>query len=64
MKNVLILWLLTVFQVFAGNSYAQDTKLSLELEDVTVADVLDAIEDQSEFYFLCMFLTVLMWITM
>ncbi len=53
MKNILILLLLTVFQVFAGKSYSQDTKLTLELEDVTVADVLDAIEDQSEFYFLC-----------
>ena len=53
MRNILILMLLTVFQVFAGNSYSQDTKLTLELEDVTVADVLDEIEDQSEFYFLC-----------
>jgi TonB-linked SusC/RagA family outer membrane protein len=53
MKNILILMLLTVFQIFAGNSYSQNTKLTLELEDVTVADVLDAIEDQSEFYFLC-----------
>lgn len=53
MRNILILMLLTVFQVFAENSYSQITKLTVELEEVTVSDVLDAIEEQSEFYFLC-----------
>ena len=53
MRNILILMLITVFQVFAESSYSQITKLTVELEEVTVSDVLDAIEEQSEFYFLC-----------
>ena len=52
MRNTLLLLLITVFQVYAGNSYSQSTKLSLDLKKVTVAKVLEEIEKQSEFYFL------------
>jgi TonB-linked SusC/RagA family outer membrane protein len=52
MRNTILLLLLSVFQVFAGNSYSQNTTLSLDLKDVQVKDILSAIEDQSEFYFL------------
>ena len=44
---------LTVFQVFANDSYSQSTRLTLDVNNVSVENVLNAIEDQSEFYFLC-----------
>lgn len=53
MRNALILIFLTAFQVFADDSYSQKTKMSLQMNDVTVEKVLNEIEDQSEFYFLC-----------
>lgn len=53
MRNILILMLITVFQVYASDSYSQSTRLSLDLSNTTVENVLYAIEDQSEFYFLC-----------
>jgi TonB-linked SusC/RagA family outer membrane protein len=52
MKLTVFLILLSIMQVFAVESYSQNTKLSLEMEDVTVKDVLAEIEDMSEFYFL------------
>ncbi len=53
MRNILFLLFLTVLQVFADNSYSQNTKLTLNLNDKTVENVLNEIETQSEFYFLC-----------
>ena len=53
MRNILILMVLTVLQVFASDSYSQNTRLTLKLNNVTVENVLNTIEDQSEFYFLC-----------
>jgi len=53
MRNLLILLFITVSQVFADDSYSQTTRLSLNLKDVSVESVLSAIEDQTEFYFLC-----------
>jgi TonB-linked SusC/RagA family outer membrane protein len=52
MKLTVFLILLSIMQVFASGSYSQNTKLTFEMEDVTVADVLLQIEDMSEFYFL------------
>jgi len=42
-----------VIQSQAISSYAQKTQLSLNFYDVTVATVLDEVEDMSGFYFLC-----------
>ncbi|MBE0652559.1 MAG: TonB-dependent receptor, partial [Bacteroidales bacterium] len=53
MRNLLILLFITVSQVFADDSYSQNARLNLNLNDVSVETVLTAIEDQSEFYFLC-----------
>lgn len=39
-------------QVWAGTGYAQQTKLTLKMDNVRVVDVLDEIENNSEFYFL------------
>lgn len=52
MRLTLYLLLLAVVQVIAGNSYSQNTKLSFKLNDVKVKDVLNVIEEKSEFYFL------------
>ncbi len=52
MKITVMLLLLSVVQVMANNSYSQNTRLSLNMKDATVGNVLDNIENQSEFYFL------------
>ena len=51
MRITLLLILLSSAFAFSSNSYAQNTKLSLRLNNATVSDVLKAIEDQSEFLF-------------
>jgi TonB-linked SusC/RagA family outer membrane protein len=52
MKISSILFFVTVLNVFAGkSSYAQNTRLNLEMKDVPVLSVLNAIEEQSEFFF-------------
>jgi len=43
---------LGIIQVSAINTYSQQTRISIKLSNVRLADVLNEIEDQSEFYFL------------
>ncbi len=46
-------WLFfAVMQVFAVDSYSQVTRLSLEMKNATLKDVLFEIEESSEFYFI------------
>ena len=52
MKLSSLLLIITVLQVFATESYSQATKLSMDLGDATVEQVLKEIENNSEFYFL------------
>jgi len=52
MRNIVVLMLLTVFQVYAFDSYAQNTELSLNMDQATVKSVLREIENSSEYYFL------------
>ena len=51
MKISFFLFFVGVFQVFAANNYAQGKKLTLSMENTTIAEALQAIEDQSEFKF-------------
>ncbi len=51
MKISVTLLFLAAFQLFAGNSYAQSAKLSLNMQNATIENILDEIEQQSEFYF-------------
>lgn len=51
MRITLLFILLSSVFAFSTNSYSQNTKLSLRLSNVSVGDVLKAIEDQSEFIF-------------
>ncbi len=43
---------LFISQVWADTGYAQQTKLTMKMDNAKVIDVLDAIENNSEFYFL------------
>ena len=52
MKNTMFILLLAVSQVFAVESYSQTTALSLNLKNTSIKQVLNQIEDESEFYFL------------
>ena len=52
MKVTVFLTLFCVFQAFAGNSYSQNTRLSINLSNVSVKNALESIEKESEFYFL------------
>ena len=51
MRLTLLLLLVSVFSAFS-NSYAQKTKLDIDVRNVSVKEVLDAIESQSEFFFM------------
>ena len=51
MRITLFFILLGTAFAFSSNSYAQNTKLSLQMNNAMVKDVLKAIEDQSEFIF-------------
>ena len=52
MRNSLFLILITAFQALAGGTYAQTARLTLDLKNSSVKEVLQKIEQQSEFYFL------------
>jgi len=52
MRNTILLLLLGVFNLYAFDSYAQNTRLSLDLSNIPVKRVLEKIEENSEFYFL------------
>ena len=52
MRLTFFLSLLTIFQSIAGNTYSQNARLSFKLNDAKVRDVLNVIEEKSEFYFL------------
>lgn len=52
MKLSLLILLTTTFALQANSSYSQTTKVSLDLKNVSVAEVIDQIESQTEFKFL------------
>lgn len=52
MKITLLMLVCCVSSVFSISSYSQTTSLNLNLRNVSVEDVLNKIEDQSEFRFL------------
>ena len=51
MKLTFYLFLISIFQIHA-NSYSQNTKISLELQNVSIENVLREIESKTEFKFL------------
>ncbi len=52
MKTSVFLLFVSILSVSAENSYSQNTRLSMEMKEATVEEVLSSIENQSEFYFL------------
>jgi TonB-linked SusC/RagA family outer membrane protein len=52
MKLTLIISLIGIYQAIAISTYSQTAKLSLTMENARIKDVLTAIEEQSEFFFL------------
>jgi len=52
MRFTIFILFLSLSQSFAVNSYSQETKLSLEMRNARVEDVIDKIEKNSEFFFM------------
>ncbi len=52
MRVTLFLIMLGITQVFAVNTYSQSTRLSLSLKNVSIKNILNQIENQSDFYFI------------
>ena len=52
MRVIVFLLLVSIFQTFANGAYSQQTKLSLDFSKTKLIDVLEEIEEQSEFFFL------------
>ncbi len=52
MRLTTLLLIVSIFQIQATDSYSQNTKITLKLDDVTIEDVFKNIEAQSEFTFL------------
>src|SRR5690606_4267577 len=51
MKVTVLLLFVSVASLLANDTYAQTTKLSLQIENSAIAEVLQQVEDQSEFRF-------------
>lgn len=52
MRFTLYFLLLTLSQAFAVSTYSQQTKLSLDMKNARLEDVIDQIEKSSEFFFM------------
>jgi len=52
MRITIFLLLVSILQTFANDAYSQKTRLSLDFSNTKLVDVLDEIEERSEFFFL------------
>jgi len=52
MKLTVLFSVIVIYQAIAVSSYSQTTRLSLDMQNTKVRDVISRIEDESEFYFL------------
>ena len=52
MKLTIFLFCLAIMQLMASETYSQTTRMTLQLKDATVKEVLNKIEENSEFFFL------------
>ncbi len=52
MRNTFLILFISVFQAYSLDSYSQNTKLNLNMNQVPLASVLEKIEDSSEYLFL------------
>lgn len=52
MKLTALIFLITTLSLLAGESYSQDTRISLNMRNVQIKDVLLKIENSSEYFFI------------
>ncbi len=52
MRFTMFLFFLSLFQAFASNGYSQDARISLNLKNSSVDEVLNDIEEQTDYFFL------------
>jgi len=52
MKLTTLIFLISTLSLMAGESYSQDTRISLNMKNVQIKDVLLKIENSSEFFFI------------
>ena len=52
LRNLLLFILLSASSVWGRNSYSQETKLTLDMKNVTLEQVFDKIRKQSQFEFI------------
>ncbi|WP_423129368.1 TonB-dependent receptor [Gaoshiqia sp. Z1-71] len=52
MRTTLFVLLVTISQVFATSTYSQNTRLNMNLRNVSIREVLMEIENNSDFYFM------------
>jgi len=52
MKLTTLIFLISALSLMAGESYSQDTRISLNMKNVQIKDVLLKIENSSEFFFI------------
>ncbi|HZL10351.1 MAG TPA: TonB-dependent receptor [Prolixibacteraceae bacterium] len=52
MKLTALIFLISTLSLIAGESYSQDTRISLNMKNVQIKDVLLKIENTSEFFFI------------
>lgn len=52
MRNTILFLFISSFQIFASGGYAQNQGINLEMKNTSIEEVLFAIQEQSEFYFL------------
>jgi len=52
MRLTLLALLLTMFQGFALNTGAQNTRLTLKMDNTSIKNVLNTIEEQTDYFFL------------
>ena len=52
MRFYLLFLILSVTQVFGSTTYSQSATLTLQMNNTTIEDVLNSIEEQTEFRFL------------
>ncbi|GAA3564044.1 SusC/RagA family TonB-linked outer membrane protein [Snuella lapsa] len=52
MKLTSLLLVLSLFQIYANDSFSQNTKVSLDLDNVTLLNVLNEIEQKTDYKFL------------
>lgn len=52
MKLTTLIFLISTLSLMAGESYSQDTRISLNMNNVQIKDVLLKIENSSEFFFI------------